>query len=76
MIKLCDARGKQSTTLFFVSVSWVALLIKFLIAGMTLGPLGTMHEMSAMDFGSAVTAVLAIWLGREWTEKRKPEATQ
>lgn len=68
-----DGRGCQSKTLTFVAVSWFALLVKFVIAGMTLGPLGTMPTMSAIDFGSAVTAVLAIWLGREWTEKRKPQ---
>lgn len=70
--KLCDARGKESTTLFFVLISWLTLLIKFLLSGVTLGPLGTMSTMTAWDFASAASAILAIWLGREWTEKRKP----
>ncbi|MAK90444.1 MAG: hypothetical protein CMI13_04300 [Oleibacter sp.] len=62
--RLCDARGKESVTLFFVSVSWFVLLIKFLLAGI-IGP-----EMNAWDFASAATAILGVWLGREWTEKK------
>lgn len=65
-----DSRGKQSRTLFFVSVSWAAVLIKFTLAGVKLGPLGTMPLMGAGEFGAAVMAILAIWLGREFTEKR------
>lgn len=64
-----DSRGKQSRTLFFVAVSWAAVLIKFVIAGAHLGPLGTMPTMGAGEFGAAVMAILAIWLGREWTDK-------
>lgn len=67
---LTDSRGKESVTLSFVAISWVALLCKFLLAGMTLGPLGVMPLMSAPEFGGSVTAILLIWLGREWTEKK------
>ncbi len=65
-----DARGKQSRTLFFVAVSWVVVLVKFAVAGVSLGSLGVMPAMTATEFGAAVAAILAIWLGREWTEKR------
>lgn len=67
---LMDSRGKESITLLFVAISWAALLCKFLLAGMALGPLGTMPLMSAPEFGGSVTAILLIWLGREWTEKK------
>jgi len=66
---LPSVRGKQSTTLFFVGVSWAVVLVKFLVAGTTLGPLGIMPPMGAGEFGSAVALILAIWLGREWQEK-------
>lgn len=69
-LSLKDSRGKESKTLSFVFVSWVVLVFKFLVAGMTLGPLGTMSPMNASDFGMAVGTILAIWLGREWTEKK------
>lgn len=69
--KICDSRGKQSTTLFFVFVSWLVLVMKFAIAGMTFPVVGQMAPMSAGEFGMAVAGVLAIWLGREWTEKTK-----
>lgn len=67
---LIDSRGKESITLTFVALSWSALLGKFLVAGMSLGPLGVMPLMSAPEFGGSVTAILLIWLGREWTEKK------
>jgi len=69
MICLPSVRGKQSTTLLFVSVSWAVVLVKFLVAGVNLGPLGIMPPMGAGEFGSAVALILAIWLGREWQEK-------
>lgn len=65
-----DARGQQSRTLFFVAASWLAVLVKFIVAGVSMGPLGTMSPMTALEFGGAVAFILAIWLGREWTEKR------
>lgn len=65
-----DARGQQSRTLFFVTVSWLVLILKYAVAGVTLGPLGTMLPMTALEFGGAFALILAPWLGREWTEKR------
>lgn len=64
-----DSSGKESRTLFFVTVSWVAILIKFILAGMTLPVFGVVPLMTATEFGSSVAFVLAIWLGREWIKK-------
>lgn len=69
MIAWPDTRGKPSRTLPFVAVSWLAVTIKYFISGMTLGPLGTMPEMGATAYGSAVAMILAIWVGREWKQK-------
>lgn len=65
-----DSRGKQSKTLVFVAVSWLAVTGKFIVAGLTLGPLGSAPVMGAGEYGAAVLAILTIWLGREWTEKK------
>lgn len=79
MLAWPDTRGKPSRTLPFVAGSWLAITIKFVIAGMELGPLGLMPEMDANTYGSAVAMVLAIWVGREWKakdleSKEKPRA--
>lgn len=63
-----DSKGKESKTLFFVSVTWSVMVFKFLIAGLKYGEV-TAPPMDIQSFGIAVAAVLAIWLGREWTEK-------
>lgn len=68
---LKDSRGKESTTAFLVGISWAVVTVKFLIAGMALGGLGVMPAMGAGEYGTAVGVILAIWLGREWTEKRQ-----
>lgn len=65
--------GDESRTLFFVFVSWLVLVVKYLLAGLTLPVVGTVPAMSATEFGSAVTLVLAIWLGREWKEAHYKE---
>lgn len=70
-----DSRGVRSTTLKFVSVSWAVITIKFLVAGIEIPTLGLMPPMTATEFGISVTAVLAIWLGREYTEKVSTRGT-
>ena len=66
---LPKVRGKESTTLLFVALSWMAVFAKFVVAGVDLGSLGIMPVMGAGEFGSAVVLILAPWLGREWMEK-------
>lgn len=64
-----DTRGNQSKTLMFVTVSWFVVVVKFVIAGVKIGSLGVMPMMNVGEFGAAVALILAIWLGREYTEK-------
>lgn len=71
--RMRDSRDRESQTLTFVAVTWAALVCKFLVAGMNLGPLGAMPAMGASEFGAAVALVLAIWLGREWIKKEKDD---
>ncbi len=67
-MKLTDSRGRESKTLFFVTVTWAVMVFKFAIAGLTYGGV-TAPEMDVQNFGFAVAAILAVWLGREWNEK-------
>lgn len=71
MFSLKDSRGRESITLAFVTASWLAVWIKFIAAGATLPVFGTMPTMSATEFGLAEAGILAIWLAREWTEKKE-----
>lgn len=66
-----DTRGKESITLRFVAVSWAVVTVKFAAAGLTLPVVGAIPEMEVGAYGLAVAGILAIWLGREWTEKVK-----
>lgn len=66
-----DSRGRESRTLFFVTVTWVVVLVKFFLADVDVWLLGEMPAMSGHELASSTIAILGIWLGREWTEKRK-----
>lgn len=69
MVRLKDSKGKESTTLTFVTVAFLAVLIKYLLGGIY-GP-----EISTGEFGAAVTLILGIWLNREWKEARYEKNT-
>lgn len=65
-----DTRGKESKTLTFVTAAYVPVWVKYTTAGLTLPGLGKVPPMTATEFATAIGLILAIWLGREWTEKR------
>ena len=65
MPSMKDSRGGESTTLAFVAASWLSTTVVFIWKG-------TGSDM--ISYGAAVAAIMAIWLGREWAEKRKPNA--
>jgi hypothetical protein len=64
-LSLKDSRGRESITLSFVIGSWLTTTGMFVWKG---------DAGDMMTYGAAVTAVLAIWLGREWQEKRNGHA--
>lgn len=64
-----DSRGEKSITLSFVTASWAIVTVAF--ARSWLFPVDGMMPMGAGEYGAAVAAIMAIWLGREWTEKGK-----
>jgi len=53
-------RGRESVTLTFVTVAFIAITSMFLWKG-------TAADITA--YGLAVGAILTPWLAREWTEK-------
>lgn len=63
-----DSRGRESRTLFFVTVALVVLLPKFFLSGLTVFGL-EFPSMTGGEFAAAFAAILAAWLGREWTDK-------
>jgi len=63
-----DSRGRESHTLLFVAMAALVLIYKFAVAGLQIFGL-TFPNMSAGEFGLAFAAILAVWLGREWTDK-------
>lgn len=69
-MQLSDSSGDKSKTLFFVTVSWLVVVFKFTFAGLTLPLLGQFPLMTGGEFAAAITAVLGIWLGREWRKAR------
>lgn len=64
-----DSRGRESHTLLFVGLAALVLIYKFAVAGTSI--LGIpWPAMGAGEFGLAFAGILAVWLGREWTEKK------
>ncbi len=64
-----DTRGRESRTLFFVSVSWLMMTVRFIAGGLSFayGPIKwEIAPALVTDYGVAVSAVVAIWVGREW----------
>lgn len=70
MPTVTDSRGRESTTLTFVAVSWAVVVLRFAVGGLSFGEYGTIEATGAGEFGAAVALILGIWLGREWTEKQ------
>jgi hypothetical protein len=64
-----DSRGRESHTLLFVALAALVLVYKFAVAGTAIFGI-TWPAMSASEFGLAFAGVLAVWLGREWQEKK------
>jgi len=65
---MLKARGRESITLNFVAASWLAMTVMFMWKG---------GAADITNYGLAVAALLAVWLGREWTEKvSAPKAQQ
>ena len=60
---------RESTTLKLIIPPWAILVLKFGVAGVDFkyGEFAiSFAPMGAVAFGTALAAILTIWLGREW----------
>ncbi len=68
-----DARGRESRTLWFVTVTWLIMTARFIAGGIefTVGPVHwSIAPSLVLDYGGAVAAIIAVWVGREWVSRR------
>ena len=65
---LKDTRGNESTTLTFVVIAFLVVVLKFLLAGLTIYG-KAIPEMTGLEFAAAIGAVLSIWQYREVKSK-------
>ncbi len=66
---MVDSRGKNSKTLTFVTIAFIVVIVKFVLAGLVIPVLGTVPVMGGGEFAAAIGAVLGIWTAREWKDK-------
>lgn len=71
-----DSSQRESRTLLFVSVAFLVITVKFLLAGVDLSSygLGKPSDISLGEYAGSFAAVLAVWLGREWV--KRPQAIE
>lgn len=72
-LKPRDARGRESRTLAIVGMTWLLMTIRFALGGLGASVGDFRIEIAPtpmLDYGAAVAAILMVWLGREWINKR------
>lgn len=73
-LKPRDARGRESRTLALVGLTWLLMTVRFALGGLSFSVAGftlQIAQTAMIDYGAAVAAVLAIWLGREWISAKR-----
>ena len=68
-------KSRESTTLQFVLVANVILMVKYAFAGMVVAGM-TFPAMSTQEFGIAFGVITAVWLQREWRSAKFPDNVQ
>jgi hypothetical protein len=68
-MSLLVKKSRESTTLQLVIMGYLAILIKFVVADLTIAGLD-FPGMTATEFGISGAAILAVWLQREWREAK------
>lgn len=66
-----DSQGRESRTLWFVAITWLFMSIRFFIGGIDIKfawLAWTIQPSSMLEYGAAVAAILAVWVGRTWME--------
>lgn len=68
-----DSRGRESRTLWLVAVTWAIMTARFIAGGIefTVGPVHwSIAPSLVLDYGGAVAAIIAVWVGREWVARK------
>lgn len=68
---------RESRTFRFVSISWAVVTARFMVGGIGADFGGFSFQfpvMGAGEYGAAIAAILAVWLGREFKEAWRPNA--
>lgn len=71
-----DTRGRESRTLAFVGVTWLIMSARFVFGGLAADLSGFHFAIDAtpmIDYGTAVAAILAVWIGREWVDAKRAD---
>jgi hypothetical protein len=74
--KPLDSKGRESRTLFFVGLTWFLMAGRFLLGGLEVSYYFvkfSVQSTSLTDFGVAVAALLAVWVGREWSNRQSKQ---
>lgn len=69
MIKLRDSSDRESVTLGFVAIAFLVISIKFIYDSVAGNPAGL------LDYAGSFSAIMAVWLGREFIKNPKPTDT-
>ena len=75
-LKPRDARGRESRTLALVGLTWLLMTLRFALGGLSFSVAGLtlqIAQTAMIDYGAAVAAVLAIWVGREWVDTKRQD---
>ena len=75
-LKPRDACGRESRTLAFVGLTWLLMTLRFALGGLSFTVAGLtlqIAQTAMIDYGAAVAAVLAIWVGREWVDTKRQD---
>lgn len=64
MIRIKDSSDRESITLGFVVIAFLAITGKYIGAVFGYGT-----DVSVTEYGTGFAAILAVWLGREWIKK-------
>ena len=63
--KIKDSEGRESKTLSFVTIAFVAVNAR----AFTVWFGDALPPITLTEYGTSIAAILAIWLGREWVKK-------
>lgn len=61
-----DSKGNESKILGIAIVSWLAMLAKFIVGGLTLPIIGEQPVWTMGEFSTGTAALLAVIAARKW----------